>query len=105
MHLTPMRWLHALLATAVIAWPNSAQAVTHTTFDTSLTHIEHLADLPDPDIDLLTIKLAIDALVAPSSGVALTRHRIEALHASIATRILPGATNDTKLDLLLDTLY
>src|SRR5436190_21467915 len=92
-------------ALLVLACSTPAQAVTNTTFDTTLGHIEQLANLPDPDADLLTIKLAIDALVAPASDLPRTRPHIDALHTTIANRILPGASNDTKLERLLDTLY
>jgi len=73
--------------------------------DPVLQTIVGLLETPDADLDLAKAKVTVDHLVDPTVDVNGTLRQLDALAAAVRVRVPPGASNRTKLDTLLSTLY
>jgi hypothetical protein len=70
-----------------------------------LQSLKHLLQTHEREIDFAAVKIAIDGTIDPSTDATAINKQLDALVASIARRIPAGASNRTKLDVLLSSLY
>ena len=67
--------------------------------------LERLLQTHAREIDFAAVKIAIDATIDPSTDATAINEQLDALVAGIARRFPVGASNRTKLDVLLSSLY
>src|SRR4249919_4008861 len=98
-------WIRTVALACLLFPATSVQAEFDEALHAKLEVIDRMAEGPDDQIDLLAAKFAIDRLVSPAFDEPLARRRLDALHAAVVARIPAGASNDRKLELLMDTVY
>lgn len=73
--------------------------------DANIAELRRLLQQPEGSIDLAEAKVIIDRMVDPAVDVRRTIDELDQWTDKVRARFPPGASNKTKLDLLISTLY
>lgn len=97
----------SIFVSSCIAATPSTQPLTasQASWNANLHTLRALLKTPESQLDLAIAKLTIDRLVDPTTDVPGTLKQIDSWEAKIKARLPANASNRTKLDTMLSTLY